>query len=214
MKKPLFFLLIVFVFLKSMTAVYADAREDFLDQMEIRQQSVSSSLDQLDIRIKGINSNDPKKEKALELLDDAEDAVDAFKDLDPANHIENLGENRFEADTEFRNAETRAVGAMNAVNRYLLTPDRPGGGEGTVPEGGLLEDFVPQFIRLLFRFVSAAILIAIVVSAVMLITAMDSEEKATKARQMLYWSLLGFAFVALAFAIVKAITQIDFFGFI
>ena len=48
----------------------------------------------------------------------------------------------------------------------------------------------------------------------LLITSFDNEERHTQAKKILTYSLIGFVFVALAFALVKAITNIDFFNFI
>ena len=48
----------------------------------------------------------------------------------------------------------------------------------------------------------------------MLATAMDNEEKSTKARNVLVFSLIGFVFVALAYAVIKAVTDINFFGIV
>jgi len=81
-------------------------------------------------------------------------------------------------------------------------------------EGDLVSDFIPQLIRQLFRFAWLAVLIAFTVSGVMLVMAHDNDENITKAKGMIYYSLIGFAFVALAFAIVKGVTDIDFFRFI
>ena len=77
-----------------------------------------------------------------------------------------------------------------------------------------MRDFIPWIIRTLFRFAFFAIFISFLVSGVMFITAFSTEERVTKAKNILYYSLIGFAFVSLAFAIVKAVTNIDFFGFI
>jgi hypothetical protein len=202
--------------LLSALPVHADARDDFVDLLEFRQREVVEAFDRLDIRVKGMNSNDVKKSEALKLLNDAEDAVNDFKDLDADDHVEGPEDGPFEADDDFKEAETAATEAMNDVNRFLIAPFRPGttdeNPEGTVPEGDLIDDFIPQAVRLLFRFTFIAILISIIVSVVMLITSFNNEERQTKARDMLMFSLIGFAVVALAFALVTAITNIDFFS--
>ncbi|PIZ73113.1 hypothetical protein COY07_02415 [Candidatus Peregrinibacteria bacterium CG_4_10_14_0_2_um_filter_43_11] len=202
--------LIIFSVLTLCTSVYADARDDFKQVLESRQEQVTSAYNQLDFRVKGMNSYDPKKNGAKDLLGKAKKAVDDFKKLDAGKQIDTLAKDVYDAKKEFKTAEENALSAINAVNLFLLSPARP----GNVPEGDLVEDFAPQIIRLLFRFTSIAILISILVSAVMMITAMDNEERHTKAKQMLIFSLIGFAFVVLAFAIVKAVTDIDFFGFV
>jgi hypothetical protein len=160
------------------------------------QQEIEFAYDKLNERINLMEHNDPKKDEAEELLDDAKDIIDEI-DTDAS-------------DADFLDQEKEAREALNKVNLYLIQPFRP----GAVPEGDIVEDFIPQFIRLLFRFASLAILISFVVSGIMFVVAFDNEERVTKAKQMLYYSLIGFAFVTLAFAIVKAVTDIDFFGFI
>ncbi len=67
---------------------------------------------------------------------------------------------------------------------------------------------------MLFRLTTLAILVSFVVSGVMLVIAYDNEENVTKAKTMLYFSLVGFAFVALAFAIVTAITKVNYFDLV
>lgn len=213
--KNLGFLLVLIFALSFSHLALADARDDFKDVLEARQRAVVDAYDKLDTRVKGMNSADPKKDHAEDLLDTAEDATDAFKGLDAGNNVQpESGDGPFSPKNDFEVAEKAAFTAINDVNRFIFSPARPGEGEGTVPKGDLMKDFIPQAIRLLFRFTSVAILIAIVVSGVMLATAMDNEEKATKAKHMLTFSLVGFVFVALAFAIVKAVTDIDFFGFV
>ncbi|MFH1012396.1 MAG: pilin [Candidatus Peregrinibacteria bacterium] len=188
------------------------ARDDFEDSLKARQQEVSAAYDRMDTRIKAMNTYDPKKEEARRLLDAARGVVDTFEDLDADDHVRGTGtpSDPFYASPLFEEIESEAMQAINAVNLHLISPDRP----GAVPEGDLIHDFIPQFIRQLFRFTSVAILIAIVVSAVMMIIAFDNEEFYTKGKHMLIYSLIGFAFVVLAFALVKAVTDIDFFEFI
>lgn len=104
-----------------------------------------------------------------------------------------------------------------------ITPVQPGattvGGEGTVPGSGektatLTGTFIPYIVKMLFRLTTLAILVSFVVSGVMLVIAYDNEENVTKAKTMLYFSLVGFAFVTLAFAIVSAVTKINFFDLV
>lgn len=187
---------------------------DVKDYMKSLQNEVSFDYDSLDERVKRLDPNNPRKNEAERLLDEAKEAVNAFKDMDVENYItdDNI------PSQAFLNAEDEAREKLNAVKVYLIQPAQPGAEgiekEGTVPKGDIMEDFIPQFIRLLMRFASLAVLVAFVVSGVMFVTAFGNEERLTRARHILYYSLIGFAFVALAFAIVKAVTDIDFFGFI
>lgn len=207
------------VFMAAPLPVLADARDDFVRVLGERQIAAVDSYDRLDERVNAMNPRDPKKTIAVTLLEDAEKAVDDFRGLDAGSHVEDLGDDRFRADQTFEDAAALVLVSMNAVNRYLISPIEPGAtadnpDAGTVPEGELFSTFIPAFIRLLFRFTSMAILISIIVSAILMVTALDNEEHYTKAKSMLTFSLVGFAFVALAFALVKAVTDIDFFNFI
>ncbi|MFC1729803.1 pilin [candidate division KSB1 bacterium] len=183
--------------------------------MMSRQLSVADSFSSLDTRVKALIADDPRKTGAEERLQNAEAPRDNFINKTVEDYID---EDPYRPKNTFNDLERAAVKAINNVNRYLIGPVQPGASgiteRGTVPEGDIMEDFIPQFIRLLFRFASLAIFVAFVVSGIMFVIAFDNEERVTKAKQMLYYSLIGFAFVSLAFAIVKAVTDIDFFGFI
>jgi len=174
------------------------------------QQEIKDSFASLDFRFNNMDNNDPrKKEQAIkDLVEDAKNKKNAFVDLDTN-------------DANFDKAQEEAIAAISEANRYFMKPVQPGAptvdGTGTVPGSGdktktITEDFIPALVRLLFRFTSLMILIALVASGVMFVIAYDNEEFVTKAKNMLYYSLVGFAFVALAYAIVKAITQINYFG--
>lgn len=110
----------------------------------------------------------------------------------------------------FNQKEKEAISAITAVNRELLSPSQP----GNVPKGDVINDFIPGLIRILFRFAFFAVLISFLVSGVFFVIAFSNEQRITSAKNMLYYSLIGFVFIVLAFALVKAVTNIDFFGFI
>jgi len=190
---------------------FGDAEEDAKQAKIDSQQEIKDSFGRLDFRINNLDNNDPRKSVAKDKLEEARKKKDAFVNLSTD-------------DADFDTAENDAIKAISEVNRYFMQPVQPGGNlsekkPGTVPGSGdeiktIKEDFIPTLVRLLFRFTSLMILISFVVSGVMFIIAYDNEEFVTKAKQMLYYSLLGFAFVALAYAIVKGITQINYFGII
>lgn len=194
--------------------------------MLYRQMDVIDSYSNINDRIQALGADDSRKDTAEDSLGDAESPIDAFIILDVSKTdskggYEYISSDTYKATSVFNDAEKKAVKAINDVNSYLLAPVRPGQTtdkdgkkQGGVPKGDLIEDFIPGVIRILFRFASLAILISFVVSGVMLVMVFGNEERATKAKHMLYYSLIGFAFVTLAFAIVKAVTDIDFFGFI
>ena len=186
-----------------------------ISAMEASQAEVTDTLAGLDKRVKDFNINDPDKDAINKQLNAAKDAVDDFVDYDAKNHLQVIGGGpgvlpRIYPDNSFQKAESDAISEMSGVNRILIGPKRP----GNVPEGDIIEDFLPQLIRQLFRFAWLAVLVALVYSGVMFVIAFNNDERITKAKHMIYFTLIGFAAVTLAFAIVKAISDIDFFNFI
>ena len=187
-----------------------------LDMLK-RQKDAASSLESLDERIGALSKTDPRKDDADDKFDTAETELNTFLALDPTKRDSTTNEvllvteyEPYSATDKFTDAEKSALKAISDVNRTLLAPVKP----GNVPEGDILEDFLPGVIRILMRFASLAVFISFVVSGIFLIVSFGNEDRVTKAKQMLYYSLIGFAFVTLAFAIIKAVTDIDFFGFI
>lgn len=180
------------------------------DRMIVQQMGVAEAFKTVSRREKQINSSDPRKDRVEAAVDDAADAVEDFMCLNVHNEIDETPSGGFDESNTFIANKQAAEKAVNLANISFVAPGRP----GEVPKGDLLEDFIPQLIRLLFRFASLAVFVSFVVSGLMFVAAFGNEERVTKAKQMLYWTLVGFAFVTLAFAMVKAITDIDFFGFI
>ncbi|MBN2087756.1 hypothetical protein JW758_05395 [Candidatus Peregrinibacteria bacterium] len=198
---------------------YPDQIDDQIDSvissMEASQAEVVDTVDGLEERIRNINSNDPKKDPLTSQMKKAKDAADDFSDIEPKNHLIVVDGPegvlpQILPDNAFQDAQDKAISELNMTNRMIINPPKP----GAVPEGDIIEDFLPQLIRQLFRFAWLAILVAFVVSGFMFITSFDNDEKITKAKHMIYYTLVGFAAVTLAFAIVKAVTDIDFFRFI
>lgn len=183
--------------------------------MEASQDDIKTKYSELENRVNSMTAKDTRKDSAKKLLDAAKKTKDSFaalpalKNLDIKVQIGNVPPLLVPKEG-FTKAEEAALSAMSEVNKILIAPVKP----GNVPEGDILTDFVPQLIRQLFRFAWLAIFISFVVSGVMFVTSLDNEEQISKAKRMIYYTFLGFAFVTLAFAIVKAITDIDFFGFI
>lgn len=178
--------------------------------MAKRQLDVADGYNSLSKRVSSMNKDDPKKDNIEDLLDDAAKSANDFLCLDINNEVEEREFGSFAESRTFTEAEQEALSALSDVNKAILSPRRP----AEVPQGDLLEDFIPNLVRLLFRFASLAVFVSFVISGLMFVAALGNEERVTKAKQMLYWTLVGFAFVTLAFALVKAITDIDFFGFI
>jgi hypothetical protein len=183
--------------------------------MQAAQSNVEFAYDGLAERVDSLPKNDLRKDSADDALDAAESAKDVFVDMDPSQNIfvqESIGgaPPRVLAGEAFQLAQEDAEATQSFVNRILIAPTQP----GAVPTGDIVSDFIPQIIRQLFRFAWVAVLIAFTVSGVLFIIAHGNDERLTKAKTMLYFTLMGFAVVALSFAIVKAVTDIDFFRFI
>jgi len=187
--------------------------DSLIKQMGAAQNDLDNSYSALDKRVQALRSTDPKKNPALALVKTAKSAVNAFKAMKPVEHILVFSSPAkgvapsVSPDSDFGSGRDAAEKAIADTSLYLISPARP----GSVPQGDIMTDFIPQLIRQLFRFAYLAILVSLVVSGIMWITAMDNEDKVTKAKHIIYYSLIGFAFVTLAFAIVRAITDIDFF---
>jgi hypothetical protein len=212
-----------------------DAKENAKQELAGRQRDVSDSYDQADSRVTDMDPTDPRKtikdingDDISKLLDNAKKAKNDFTSLKPEDFVNSDG-SYIDAPNEDGNLkcdkskiecfslfEKNAIEKITIVNRFMINPVQPGakkaGETGSVPKGDLTRDFIPNLIRLLFRFTSVVILISFVVSGAMFIIAYDNEEFVTKAKHMLYYSLMGFAFVTLAYAIVKGITQVNYFG--
>lgn len=193
----------------------SDEGDGLLELMKNAQYDTKVAYDSLDTHVGSLSKTDGRREEALKSLDDAKKKVDTFSKLEPENEFDVLKAQagalpRLLPTNTFNEAQTNATEALSAVNRILIAPDRP----GNVPQGDIVNDFIPQIIRQLFRFAWLVVLISLIVSGVFFILAKDNEERVTNAKSIIYYSLIGFAIVALAFAIVKALTNIDFFGFI
>ncbi len=187
-----------------------------------RQLDVFNSYVSVKARVDALITDDAKKTGATTLVENTEPLVLSFMKLNVDNQIDEV---TLEPSSDFNEKESEALSGdddnnsgVSRINIYLLSPSRPGriagDDESGVPDGDLLEDFIPGIIRILFRFASLAVLVSFVTSGIMFVMAFSNDERISKAKSMLYYSLIGFAFVTLAFAIIKAVTDIDFFGFI
>ena len=184
--------------------------------MKARQEGVSGALERLEDRLKDFYlKKDSPKDKLInddgQLLDQAKDAKDFFTGMkvdSDASLIKKLPNGTYVSAQIFDDAETKAYQAIAAVDKALYSPNAP----GDVPQGNLMESIIPQVVKLLFTFSYIAILISLVVSGVYLLIVYDDEEKITKARHMIVYSLVGFAVITFAFAVVTAVTDINFFS--
>lgn len=206
-KKYISLFLILSFSIFSFSFVFADEEvsedQQYYDQMEDSIKAISSSYDVIETRIEKTKDGDTR-DKLDAFKKENNDPIIAFKDI-------NIKDSSFYEDLEIKSLffkyEKAAQKALSDINFNFISPTEI----ENVPKGDIVQDFIPQLIRQLFRFTSVAILISFIVSGVMLVTASDDEEKLSKAKRILYYSLIGFAFVTFAFAIVKAITNINFF---
>jgi len=186
-----------------------------VDSMKGGQSSVDYGFNTLEERVENLLKNDLRRDQAVNALESAEKKKNTFLGLNAENEIfvqESIGgaPPRVMAGDNFSLAREDAEDSQSRINRILIAPTRP----GSVPTGDIVSDFIPQIIRQLFRFTWVAVLFAFTASGIMLIVAHGNDERLTKAKSILYFTLIGFAFVTLAFAITKAVTDIDFFRFI
>ncbi len=187
-----------------------------IQAMQSYQDEAGFSLEALKARVKNIPRNDSRRLQALDRIEALGKQLDKWLEMSPAEHVsvqEPIGNTPalVSADEEFRLQQKKVQDLMGDANRILLGAVKP---DEKLPEGDLVEDFIPQLIRQLFRFAWLAVFVAFVVAGVMLVLAFGDDERLEKAKRISYYTLIGFVFVTLAFAIVKAITQIDFFRFV
>jgi len=189
--------------------------DELIAAMEGDQYDAQVAMDNIEVQVHALALNSDRKDDADDAIEDAEEAVDDFVDMDAKKYIEIIpsqagGLPYGTATSGFRTKQATASEAIMEVRKILINPDRP----GSVPTGDLISDFIPMIIRQLFRFAWLAVFISLTVSGIMFVIAHDDEDRLTKAKSMLHFTLIGFAFVAMAFAIVKAISDIDFFAFV
>lgn len=206
-----------------MTKESADskAQEDVgavVSSMQASQTDISFQFDTLKDRVDKLLKSDKRRDAAKEAIENAEaddGSKKAFLDMKADTKLfvqESIGGTppSVSASDDFTLAEEQVQSDLSQINRILIGPTQP----GAVPAGDLVSDFIPQIIRQLFRFAWLAVLVSLTASGVMLVMAHDDDAKLTKAKSMLYYTLIGSAFVSLAFALVKAVTDIDFFRFL
>ncbi|MBU0705856.1 hypothetical protein KJ662_03480 [Patescibacteria group bacterium] len=186
-----------------------------IDSMESNQYDVKAAIENLNTQVSALSKTSSRKDYALAAMEIAKDKADFFTGLEADESIrvqEGVAGTLpyVVANNTFIDAHDSANEAIGKVRRIMISPERP----GVVPEGDIVTDFLPQIIRQLFRFAWVGVFVALTVSGVMFIISQGDDERLTKAKSMLYFSLIGFAIVALAFAIVKGVTDIDFFRFI
>ena len=66
-------------------------------------------------------------------------------------------------------------------------------------------------IKIILGVTGSLALVAFTVGGVMMVTAQGNEEKISKGKGILYWSVLALVIIAASYAVVVGITQLEFF---
>ncbi len=186
-----------------------------IDNMEASQYDLDVALDNLEKRVSSLMTSDSRLDEAETVLNDSKQLIRDFLDLPAQDYLDVQNTTagvppRVLALEDFEIAKTKAMDVITRVNQILIAPNRP----GEVPTGDLMEDFIPQFVRQLFRFAWIVALLSLITSGIFFILAKGNDDRVSKARSILIFTLIGFVVITLAFAVVNAITDIDFFSFI
>lgn len=218
MKKILSTFLVFLFLLSAAPLVLAQDCDAVKKAMESRQDDLVGRFDRLNERFDRMPDEDPKKGLLDPMFEEIERVRNRFNDLNIDDQPCPNEDRETAPSAEYTRLELELNDGLNDLNQTLVKPYKPGSKGGTqagsVPEGDIVQDFIPQVIRLLFRFVYSVIIIVMLVAGIMLIAAQDNEEMTTNAKKAIYYAIIGFAIVTLAFAAVKAITDIDFFDFV
>lgn len=99
---------------------------------------------------------------------------------------------------------------ISKVQQSIINPSKLIDKNPELQKGDFM-DFLVTVIKLLMRLASLTIFVSLIVSGVMFIIAFQEEEKIDKAKRILYFSLIGFAFILMAFAMITALSDIKIF---
>ena len=210
LSKKFISVLLVFAVFTPCFAAEKTEKEKLLDTMKVKIESISSAYEKINNRVAKIK--DVGQKKAMDdYINTHKAPINAFTDIN-VDEKDSTFSDFFNSETLtitplFYKYERAAQDALADFNLKLIAPPDI----ESLPKGDLMTDFIPNFIRQLFRFTFLMIFISFVVSGVFFVTANDDEDKLSKAKRILYFSLIGFLFVTFAFAIIKAVTNINFF---
>ncbi len=79
-----------------------------------------------------------------------------------------------------------------------------------LPNGSIEGELIPMFIRLILGIFSVLLTAVAIYAGILFVGQFGNEERVTKARNYLIWSLVGIAFTALAYTIIAGILALDF----
>ncbi|MBI2463991.1 hypothetical protein HYV57_03480 [Candidatus Peregrinibacteria bacterium] len=88
----------------------------------------------------------------------------------------------------------------------------PSGTFDKVPKGDLFKDTAPGIIRIILEITGYLLFAAIVVAAIMLITARGKEDGLKKGKEILKYSVMGLIIIAIAYAVIYGVASLDFFN--
>lgn len=92
-------------------------------------------------------------------------------------------------------------------------PPKAGSPEGTTPSlpaGHFKKTIIPQAINILLAVTATISFGVFVYAGIMLLIGQGNEEDVTKFKNTLIWSLVGLAFITIAYAFVRGIMQLVF----
>lgn len=96
-------------------------------------------------------------------------------------------------------------------NSKLLT-NPPDGPFKNVPKGDLFSQTAAGIIRIILEITGYLLFAAIVVAAIMLITARGKEDGLKKGKEILKYSVMGLIIIAIAYAVIYGVASLDFFN--
>lgn len=103
-------------------------------------------------------------------------------------------------------ARAVTVGPMTLTDSDIL----PVNGEGNEVPEFLTDELVPQIANFLLGAVLSVSVIMIIVGGIMFIYSAGDQEKRTKGRDFIIYSLMGVVIAMLAYAVVQIVLSIDY----
>lgn len=96
----------------------------------------------------------------------------------------------------------------SAVSNDLVV--ETGQGIGNLAQGNLRSDIIPGIIQLIFKVMGSLALALLLYAGALLVIRDGDEEKVTKARRLMVWSVLGVVIALFAYLVVEAVVNLNF----
>lgn len=103
-----------------------------------------------------------------------------------------------------------ALAANTPADNFLPSSGALGSKGTELPEGNLKKSIVPQAIKFTLILTGVVSVGVFSYAGVMLVVAQGNEEEITKFKNILIWSLVGLAFITMAYTLVSGLLQISF----